>query len=116
VDAKSEQSEPPAGGKNRLAPAAAPKVTANAIHIQGFWRENPKSQNLVSELLKQLSEKSVSFKFTIPDPKNPSQSINLVDDQNLSKIMTITSVSAKSGDLAQPFEITLPLAREVIIK
>ena len=127
ADGKSEQLQAPqppprpATGRNRRAPVATPapptpEVTANAIHIKGFWRENPKSQNLVSELLKQLSENSVSFKFTIPDPKNPKQSINLVDSQNLSKIMTITSVSARSGDLAQPFEITLPLAREVIIK
>lgn len=114
------------GKKNSKAPAAVPVVPvapptppdsiANAIRITGFWRENPKSQNIVSELLKKLSEQSASFKFTIPDPKDPTQSINLVDGQNLSKIMTITSVSAQSGDLAQPFEITLPLAREVIIK
>jgi type IV pilus assembly protein PilM len=123
AEVKIEQLAPPpqpTRGRNRRASApdvpAASEITANAIQIRGFWRENPKSHNLVSELLKQLSEKSVSFKFTIPDPKNPKQSINLVDDQNLSKIMTITSVSAKSGDLAQPFEITLPLAREVIIK
>ncbi len=129
AEGKTEQPQPtppppkPSGGKNKnngpaAAPVAAapPEITANAIQIKGFWRENPKSQNLVSELLKQLSENSVSFKFTIPDPKNPKKTINLVDDQNLSKIMSITSVTAKTGDLAQPFEITLPLAREVIIK
>jgi len=130
VEIKVEQAPPPppppkatSGKKKKKKNAAAaavraapPEATANAVLIRGFWRENPKSQNLVPELLKQLSEKSASFKFIIPDPKNPKQSINLVDDQNLSKIMTITSVTAKTGDLAQPFEITLPLAREVIIK
>lgn len=105
-----------AQGKNRNAKGPAAANTANAVKIKGFWRENPKSQNVVSALLKNLSEKSATFRFKIKNPKNPKQMINLVDDQNLGKIMTITSVSAKSGDLAQPFEITLPLAREVVIK
>ncbi len=103
-----------APARNRGVPSA--DVTANAVKIKGYWRENPKSQNLVSELLKNLREKSVTFRFTVPNPKNPKESVNLVDDQNLGKIMSITSVSAKSGDLAQPFEIILPLAREVVIK
>lgn len=113
ADIKTDQ---PSGGRNQKGPAPSTEVTANAIRIKGFWRENPKSQNLVSELLKRLRDNSVAFKFTIPNPKDPKKSINLVDDQNLGKIMTITSVTAKSGDLAQPFEITLPLAREVVIK
>ncbi len=108
--------EPPTGRPRRNAPAPKLEVTANAIRIKGFWRENPKSQNLVSEMLKHLGDKSGIFNFTIPDPKSPKQAINLLDDQNLGKIMTITLVSANSGDLAQPFEITLPLAREVVIK
>jgi hypothetical protein len=125
ADMKSERSAQPVVNPGRpgrpgkpgrqVKPALESEVTANAIRIKGYWRENPKSQNLVSQLLKQLSEQSVSFKFKIPDPKHPNQTINLVDDQNLNKIMTITSV-IKSGDLAEPFEITLPLAREVVIK
>ncbi len=112
---KVDQPQPQGRGNQRNQPAPA-EVTANAIRIKGFWRENPKSQTLVSELLKQLREKSTAFRFTIQDPKNPKNKVDLISDQNLGKIMTITSVSAKSGDLGQPFEITLPLAREVVIK
>jgi type IV pilus assembly protein PilM len=118
-DIKNEESAQPAQGRkpgNQKGPSPSAGVTANAVRIKGFWRENPKSQTLVSELLKHLRDKSAAFSFTIPDPKDPQKTINLVDDQNLGKIMTITSVSAKVGDLAQPFEITLPLAREVGIK
>ena len=42
--------------------SAAP--VANAIQIRGFWRENPRSQNIVSDILKRLRENSESFSFT----------------------------------------------------
>ncbi len=106
--------QPVQRGRNQPA-VQAPEVTANAIRIKGYWMENPKSSNLVSALLKDLRDKSAKFNFIIPFPKDPKRTVDLLDDQNLGKIMTITSV-AKSGDLAQPFEITLPLAREVVIK
>lgn len=115
IQAAAPQQSQPRGrqGAPQSAPAA---ITANAIRIKGFWRENPKSQNVVSELLKSLKEKSTSFKFTIPDPKDPRKTLDLVSDQNLGKILVISAVAAKPGELAQPFEITLPLEREVTIK
>jgi type IV pilus assembly protein PilM len=101
---------------NPKAPAGASGITANAVRIKGYWRENPKSQNVVSELLKSLREKSVSLVFAVKDPKDAKRTIDLLDDQNLGKILLITSVAGKNGELAQPFEIILPLAREVSIK
>jgi type IV pilus assembly protein PilM len=91
------------------APVASSVATANALHIKGFWRENPKSQDAVSELLKNLREKSTSFRFTIKDAKGAV--IPLKDEQ----ILDIT-VTGKPGELGLPFEITLPLAREAAIK
>lgn len=92
------------------APAAVPSVaTANAVRIKGFWRENPKNQNVVSELLKNLREKSTSFRFTTKDAKGAA--VTLSDEQ----ILDIT-VTGKPGELGLPFEITLPLAREAAIK
>jgi type IV pilus assembly protein PilM len=105
ADIKPEQ--PAAQGRQ---PAPAPKaVTANAIRIKGFWRETPKSQNVVSELLKTLREKSASFKFNVKGEKDAD--VPLTDD----KILDIT-VAGKPGELGLPFEITLPLAREVAVK
>ena len=116
ADIQVEQAAPQKG-RPAAAAAAGPKgVTANAVRIKGFWRENPKSQNVVSELLKNLREKSSSFRFTIPDPADPKKTIDLVGDQNLGKVLTIDSVPAKPGDLGMSFEITLPLTREVVIK
>lgn len=90
--------------------APAPKaITANAVRIKGLWRENPKAQNVVSEKLKNLREKSANFQFTVKDAKGAN--VTLSDEQ----ILTIT-VEGKPGDLGLPFEITLPLAREVAIK
>ncbi len=96
----------PAVGKK---PGNAGVLTANAIRIKGFWRETPKSQNVVSELLKNLRDKSSSFKFKVKDSKNGDMVLG--DD----RILDIT-VAGKSGELGFPFEITLPLAREVPIK
>ncbi len=93
------------------APAAPSVVTANALHIKGFWRENPKSQNAVSELLKNLREKSTSFRFTIKDAKGAV--IPLKDEQILD--ITVTGKPG-AGELGLPFEITLPLARAAAIK
>jgi type IV pilus assembly protein PilM len=99
---------PNAQGQGKNAPAVPPD-SANAVRIKGFWRENPKSQNVVSELLKKLREKSVAFKFIVKDANG--KDIALRDDQ----ILDIT-VSGKPGELGFPFEITLPLAKNVAIK
>lgn len=87
-------------------PAAA---TANAVRIKGYWRDNPKSQNLVSELLKNLREKSTGFRFTVKDAKGAD--VALSDEQ----ILAIT-VEGEPDDIGLPFQITLPLAREIAIK
>ncbi len=84
-------------------------VTANAVRIKGYWRENPKSQNVVSILLNSLREKSRGFRFKAKGPDGPE--VALSDE----KILDIT-VTGKPGELGLPFEITLPLAREVAVK
>ena len=94
------------GAQAKLTPAA---ITANGLRIRGFWRDTPKKQNVVSELLKNLREKSSSFKFVIKDDKGGE--VRLTDD----RILDIT-VAGKPGELGLPFEITLPLAQEVAIK
>ncbi len=97
-------------------PVTPPAPTTDAIVVRGYWRENPIGQNVVSSLLKRLQENSVAFDFTVPDPENKGKVINLVDDQYISKIMSVTAVPEDPEDLAQSFEITLPLARKAPIK
>ncbi len=101
--------KPTTRGKAPTPVAAVKGATANALRLKGFWRENPKSQNLVSELLKNLRDRSTNFNFTVKDGKGAN--VALTDEQ----ILSIT-VTGKSGELGLPFEITLPLAREVAIK
>jgi hypothetical protein len=96
-------------GRQAAQAAPAPQATANALRIRGFWRENPKGQDAVSELLKSLREKSSSFRFSTKDAK--SAEIPLTDE----RLLDIT-VAGKPGELGLPFVITLPLAREVVIK
>jgi hypothetical protein len=107
VDFKIEA--PVQGKKPRSAAAAATTATANAVRINGFWRENSKSQNVVSELLKNLRDKSTAFRFKVKDAKGAEIILN--DDQILNN-----TVVGKAGELGLPFEITLPLTREVAIK
>jgi type IV pilus assembly protein PilM len=110
-DIKPATEAAPQAKRPARAPAAAPSAaaTVNAVRIKGYWRDNPKSQNVVSELLKNLREKSTSFRFTIKDAKGAD--IALSDEQ----ILAIT-VEGEPEDLGMPFQITLPLAREVAIK
>lgn len=106
------------GTSSSLAPQGDQPALANAIRIRGFWRENPRSQNVVSELLKNLREKSTSFRFTAEPPPSAdarpsrnapkSEPVTLSDEQ----ILDIT-VSGAPGEFGLPFEITLPLARKV---
>lgn len=98
----------PAPARKGAAPAST-AVTANAIRITGFWRETAKRQDVVSEILKNLREKSTSFQFTVKDAKG--NDVVIPDD----KILDIT-VAGQPGELGLPFVITLPLAREVASK
>ncbi len=87
----------------------APIPVANAILVKGFWRENSRSQNIVSDLLKRLRENSKSFSFSIPAEKGATKELS--DDQILK-----VSLTGEKGDLGFPFELTLPLARPVAVK
>ncbi|GAA5125853.1 hypothetical protein GCM10023212_28380 [Luteolibacter yonseiensis] len=110
VDVRAD--EPEAGkrpARNAKPVDAAPSGTANAVRIRGFWRQTPKGQNVVSELLKNLRDKSALFQFKTKDTKGAE---TVLPDN---KILDIT-VQGAAGELALPFEITLPLAREVVIK
>ena len=89
-------------------PTNSKAATANAIRIKGYWRETPKGQNVVSELLKNLRDRSTSFQFKMKDAKGAE--VILSDD----RILDI-SVTGAPGELGLPFEITLPLTREVNI-
>ena len=60
-------------------------------------------------MLKNLRGKSTLFRFTIKDAKGAD--VVLRDEE----ILDVTALG-KPGELGLPFEITLPLAREVAIK
>jgi hypothetical protein len=106
AEVRSESSDQPSKGKGE--PTAT--VTANAVKISGFWRENADSEKIVSNLLKKLREKPGAFTFTVPGPDG--KPLVLKDEQ----ILKVTLASKDGGDLAYPFNITLPLAREVRVK
>ncbi len=91
-------------------PAAAPAEAANAVRVKGLWRANSDNQNVVSKLLKKLKEKPGAFAFTVTG--KDGKPVALKDEQ----ILKVTIANDKDGDLAWPFEITLPLARPVRVK
>lgn len=109
LDVKPDAPAQPVRGRAAAANAAAPAESkANAIRIRGFWRTEA-SQNVVSELLKNLRENSNAFNFTVKGEKGAEAP--LTDE----KILDIT-VSGKPEELALPFVITLPLSREIPVK
>ncbi len=99
-------------------PQAPPKVVANAILIRGFWRENPRSQNAVSDLLKNLKENSTVFKFTMPDPNSkPNKKTGKINEIPLSdEDLLMPSAQGADDDLGFTFELKLPLAKPVAVK
>lgn len=103
ADAPVEEKKP----NQKAAPAEGSMI--NAIRIKGYWRETPKGQNLVSELLKNLKDKSTSFRFKVKDAKGVESELNV--DQYFA-----ITVAGKPGEFGLPFEIVLPLARNVSFK
>ncbi len=87
-----------------------PLPVADAVLIKGFWRENPKRQGIVSEMLNQLRQNTRSvFSFeTVGENGEPR---TLSDEE----ILTVSAVGDE-GDLGFPFEIILPLATPVSVK
>lgn len=98
-------------GNSSIVIAEDGPLTANAVRIRGFWRENPRSHNVVSDLLERLRRNGQSslFRFALTGPND--QEVTLSDEQ----ILEVT-VTGEPGDLGLPFEITLPLAREVAFR
>jgi hypothetical protein len=92
-------------------PQVVPAAAANAILIKGYWRNNNQTQNIVSNRLKRLREKSTSFRFSAK--ASNGKEIPLSDEQI---ILKLASSADEEGDLAFPFEITLPLAHPVAVR
>jgi len=115
VEEKSQDKEKP---KDKDKQKAEPKYVANAIMVRGFWRDNPRSQNVVSDLLKNLRDNSTVFKFTVKEGKtrggnnhSDTKEIQLSDEQLLKP-----SAAGGEDDLGFPFELILPLAEPVAVK
>lgn len=108
--------KPPKGAE---APAITP--TANAVRIKGFWRDNPRAGNLVYDLLKKLRTDPQHFKFeamTVPQKdakgnvKGKAELVELKDEQIVKQLESAPAAE----DFAAPFELIIPLSREVPIK
>lgn len=97
------------GAANRQAQQQQPVAAANAVLVKGFWRENPRTQNVVSDLVKRLRENSKSFSFSVPGQNG--KPVELSDDQILK-----VNLTGEEGDLGFSFELILPLARPVSVK
>jgi type IV pilus assembly protein PilM len=110
-DIQPEETQPAARGKKQAGNVSAQDVApaVNALRIKGFWRENPKSQNVVSDLLKRLRDNPAHFRFTVDEGKTQ---VPLKDEQIIRQLQS----SPEQGEFAGSFEIILPLAREVSIK
>ena len=112
-----------AKGKVVKGAPAAPEITptANAVRIKGFWRDNPRAGNLVYDLLKRLRADPQHFKFeamTVPAKdakgvvKGKSELVSLKDEQIVKQLESAPAAE----DFAAPFELIIPLSREVPIK
>jgi len=115
--------ETAAKGKVVKGAPAAPEITptANAVRIKGFWRDNPRAGNLVYDLLKRLRADPQHFKFeamTVPAKdakgvvKGKSELVSLKDEQIVKQLESAPAAE----DFAAPFELIIPLSREVPIK
>jgi len=103
------QSETQRGGQSLQTKSHVP--TVNAVRVTGFWRENPRGQNVVNDVVRALRERSAMFRFTETDERGNEKPL---DEQEI--LTEIQSVAQGDGDLAYRFRIVLPLAREIAIR
>jgi len=101
--------EPTRGARKVAAPPKTP--TINAVRITGFWRENPRGQNVVSDIVSNLKERSSMFRFATVDSRGRETPL---DEMEI--ITEIQTVAEAANDLAFRFQIVLPLAREIEIR
>ena len=86
--------------------------TFNAIRIKGMWRDNPDKQNVVNKLLASLQgSTSTIFKFS---GLNPDKSVAEFPKENI--LIKLQSAEDEKEKYAWPFEIVLPITREVPAK
>ncbi len=85
--------------------------TINAVRVTGYWRENPRGQNVVSDLLSDLRERSEMFRFTAVDGQGNETPLD--EGQIITEIQTVAQAD---DDLAYRFRIVLPLSREIAMQ
>jgi hypothetical protein len=114
--------DPPVDSKGKPIPRKAgepePVPAANAIRIRGFWRGgegNAAKSNLIYALIKKLRENPQHLRFTaekVDDKTKKKETVELED----SKLVKQLQSDPAESDFAAPFEIIIPLSREVPIK
>lgn len=96
--------------------AVEPVPTANAVRIRGFWRDNSRNSNIVLDLLKRLRATPEHFSFTgYPVDEQGKKAKDPVELQD-SQIVKELQADPAEEDFAAPFELVIPLSREVPIK
>ena len=104
-------SSTPVKGRPVVAPVAPKLPGINAVRVHGLWRpSNAEGQKIVYTLLARLREKPAAFRFTAPDAQGKQQPLK---DEQI--VIQITTTSEK-GEFALPFDMVLPLSREVPFK
>ena len=101
---KMKKEKNPRARRNTVEEVAAP---INAIHLKGFWLQNPSQQNVVFELLENLRENAEAGNshFTFEDQEG-DESRELEERQ----VCRVLNSVPEPGEFAAPFEIYLPLA------
>jgi hypothetical protein len=103
-------------GKKPDPKAAEPVPTANAVRIKGFWRANDRNSNIVYDLLKRLRANPEHFSFTgYPVDEQGKKAKEPVELQEKEIVKELQADPAEE-DFAAPFELVIPLSREVPIK
>jgi type IV pilus assembly protein PilM len=105
---------PQVKGKKPDPKAPEPTATANAVRIRGFWRDNPRSANIIYDLLKRLRAEPQHFSFQAVEtpPKGKPVTVDLKDEQIVKQLESAPA----EEDFAAPFELVIPLSREVPVK
>jgi type IV pilus assembly protein PilM len=95
-----------------------PVAKANAIRLKGFWRggeDNPAKSTLIYSLIKKLRENPQHLRFTVERINEKTKKLETVELEDAQLVKQLQSDPAES-DFAAPFEIIIPLSREVPIK
>lgn len=102
--------DPRARKPRRGEPSPEINAPVNAVHLKGFWLQNPSQQNVVFELIANLRENAEAGNSHFTFKVEQGDKVRELEEK---QVIRVLDSDPAVGEFAAPFEIILPLAKPI---